>query len=164
MEPVLRIFLPIFVLLIVASFVVNSSAQKGDRKSSVQKNQKETTSPALLKSGEKKNNSKKPSQLDLATVSSTKNVERKFTGPSGLHGLKAWHEYGAFSLYRTSDVSYSSLTEDVRHRLMPAEDMNRILIDAFSFDTQREEVQFPSRLNSQSYRLCSSYGSVRWTN
>jgi hypothetical protein len=58
-------------------------------------------------------------------------------------GMTLWQDYGSFALYRVSDQAFSSLSLDDR---MESDEMDRILMDAYPFDTQTDILYLPAEL------------------
>ena len=61
----------------------------------------------------------------------------------GRSGFTLWHDYGAFALYRASDTALAGLSDTEAQRVRVADEMDRILIDAYPFDTQRDLLDLP---------------------
>ncbi|MCA9977617.1 MAG: hypothetical protein KC413_17780 [Anaerolineales bacterium] len=61
-------------------------------------------------------------------------------------GVALWHDYGAFALYQVSDLALAGLMVDGLANYMMVDEMDRILIDAYPFDTQREQLKLPQGL------------------
>ena len=74
----------------------------------------------------------------------------KVVAPPGvLHnqpGVALWQDYGSFALYRVEGEALASLPATAR----VTDEMDRILIDAYPFDTQREELNIPQALKVES--------------
>lgn len=62
-------------------------------------------------------------------------------------GVALWHDYGSFALYRVSDAALAEMPTAVRDQVRVADEMDRILFDAYPFDTQRETLDIPSSLS-----------------
>ncbi len=63
----------------------------------------------------------------------------------GRPGVALWHDYGSFALYRVEgQAALSALPASARL----ADDMDRILISAYPFDTQRETPNLPALLSA----------------
>lgn len=79
-----------------------------------------------------------------AIVSPTGAVHKLLAAPGELpperEDIRLWHDYGAFALYAVSDEALASLPPTLRARVETAATMDRILIDAHPFDTQRESL------------------------
>lgn len=56
-------------------------------------------------------------------------------------GVTLWHDYGAFALYTIHDTTMSTLSTNQRSQITFVDD--RILIDAYSFDTQKDGLTIP---------------------
>ncbi|GAB4527516.1 MAG: hypothetical protein Fur0018_13190 [Anaerolineales bacterium] len=74
-------------------------------------------------------------------------VYHKVIAPSGaltgVPGVTLWQDYGTFALYRVQDArTLAALPASVH----PADDIDRILIDAYPFDTQRDTLNLPAAL------------------
>lgn len=73
---------------------------------------------------------------------------QKVIAPAGVldadqAGVTLWHDYGAFALYAVSDTALASLTSSERSQLYMAADMDRILLEAYPFDTQKDTINVP---------------------
>jgi hypothetical protein len=64
--------------------------------------------------------------------------------PDGLPGVTLWHDYGAFGLYRVADAAWQGLSAELRAQVWLADEMDRLLLEAAPFDTQREEPDLPA--------------------
>ncbi len=60
----------------------------------------------------------------------------------GQPGATLWQDYGSFALYRVEDAALASLPAAAQVN----DEMDRILIDAYPFDTQREHLNLPASL------------------
>ncbi len=79
---------------------------------------------------------------------------RKVLAPAGLldasaPGVTLWHDYGAFGLYRVSDVALASLPADTRSQLTIDASMDVILFDSHPLDTQAGRPALPALLASK---------------
>lgn len=75
----------------------------------------------------------------------------KVVAPPGLlragdAGIELLQDYGTFSLYRIAPAALDALPDEVRDRLQPADEMDRILIDTQPFNTQTEALDLPQNL------------------
>ncbi len=65
----------------------------------------------------------------------------------GIPGAVVWHDYGSFALYRISSTSLESLPAELLSKVEAA-DMDRILFDAYPFNTQTERLRIPADLRA----------------
>lgn len=75
-------------------------------------------------------------------------VRHKVIAPPGLlnenlTGITLLFPYGSYSLYALSPAALESLPDAVRSRIVVMDEMDRLLLDAYPFDTQRDAVQVP---------------------
>ncbi|MCA9979342.1 MAG: S8 family serine peptidase, partial [Anaerolineales bacterium] len=76
---------------------------------------------------------------------------QKVIAPTGVldanqEGVTLWHDYGAFALYKVTDAALATLPASARQQVTVATDMDRILLDAYPFDTQRDTLVVPDGL------------------
>lgn len=62
-------------------------------------------------------------------------------------GVTLLQDYGSFGLYRVSDQAGRLLSAQLGSSLIPADDLDEILIDAYPFNTQIDILNLPEQLN-----------------
>jgi len=68
-----------------------------------------------------------------------------------LIGVELWHDYGAFSLYKVTEEALNELDAWVPGRYQIVDDMDKLLLDAHPFDTQRDSLNLPTYLSINAY-------------
>ncbi|MEE8526484.1 MAG: S8 family serine peptidase [Thermoanaerobaculia bacterium] len=78
--------------------------------------------------------------LSTATAIAAAPTPHKVFAPPGAltpaEGVELWHDYGSFALYRISREALRNLPPASRERLRLADDMDRVLLDAYPFATR----------------------------
>ncbi|MCB9418559.1 MAG: hypothetical protein H6667_02050 [Ardenticatenaceae bacterium] len=64
----------------------------------------------------------------------------------GRSGVTLWHDYGSFALYKVSDLALAGMMVDGLDRYAAADEMDRLVFDAYPFDTQRDQLRLPEAL------------------
>ena len=86
----------------------------------------------------------------MVIAEAASNSIHKVIAPAGVlngrSGVTLWHDYDSFVLYKVSDLALTGLMMDGSTNYATADEMDRILIDAFPFDTQREQLRLPEGL------------------
>lgn len=77
-------------------------------------------------------------------------LDHKVIAPKGaidrLEGVQLWHDYGAFALYEVPDTTLRSMSPSLKSRVRVADEMDRLEISAYPFDTQRSRLSLPTDL------------------
>lgn len=81
--------------------------------------------------------------LAAASTTATHKVIAPTGSLDGRSGVTLWHDYGPFALYRVTDSALAGLRLNGPAAVTVADDMDRLLFDAYPFDTQREALKLP---------------------
>ena len=86
----------------------------------------------------------------MGSAKAASNSIHKVIAPAGVlngrSGVTLWHDYGSFALYQVTDLALAGLMVDGLASYSTVDEMDRILFDAYPFDTQREEPHLPQAL------------------
>jgi len=82
-----------------------------------------------------------PATQATAQVDQHKVIAPKGILPEDGHDVLLWHDYGSFGLYRVTRNAWLQLPDQARSQAWLADEMDLILLDRNSFDSQRETLQ-----------------------
>lgn len=66
-------------------------------------------------------------------------------------GVERWHDYEAFTLYKVTEAALNELNRSEPGQFQVMDEMDRLLLDAYPFDTQRDSLDLPTHLAIESY-------------
>ena len=61
-------------------------------------------------------------------------------------GVDLLFDYGSYALYRISTAGLTGLASETRAQVRVVDEMDKILLDAYSFNTQTDTLDLPSTL------------------
>jgi hypothetical protein len=68
------------------------------------------------------------------------------SGAKGAEGVELLFDYGSYALYRISDAALAGLASETRAQVRVVDEMDKILLDAYPFNTQTDTLDLPSTL------------------
>jgi hypothetical protein len=66
-------------------------------------------------------------------------------------GIDLWVDYGSFGLYKVTDEALNGLDAELRAQIQVADDMDKILLGAYPFDSQVDTLNLPANLALTGY-------------
>jgi hypothetical protein len=66
-------------------------------------------------------------------------------------GVDLWYDYGSFGLYKVSDSALNGFETNILAQIQVADDMDKILLGAYPFDSQVDTLRLPTHLDLTGY-------------
>ena len=66
-------------------------------------------------------------------------------------GVELWHDYGSFGLYKVSASALNGLNAELQEQVQVLDNMDKLMLDAYPFNTQSDEVNLPPHLAVSAY-------------
>jgi hypothetical protein len=81
---------------------------------------------------------------------------QKVIAPTGVFdletpGVELWHDYGSFGLYKVSASALDGLNAELKGQFQVQDEMDKLLLGAYPFDTQSDVVDLPPHLEVSGY-------------